>query len=900
MPEPLAPQYNPQETEAPLYRWWEEQGFFRASADSDREPFTILMPPPNVTGELHIGHALFVTLQDLLIRWKRLQGYNALWIPGTDHAGIATQMIVERELRRSEQMTRHDLGREQFLERVWAWKEQSGNRILEQIRVLGASPDWSRLYFTMDEGLSRAVVEVFVRLYEEGLIYRAHRLINWCPQDHTALSDLEVEHEEDAPAELYSFAYPLADGSGEIVVATTRPETMLGDTAVAVHPEDERYRALIGRTVRHPILKREIPIVADAELVDPEFGTGAVKITPAHDFNDFAVGQRHGLESINILQPDGTLNENAGPFAGLDRFEAREAVKARLAELGLERGSRTHTLPLGRCQRCGTVVEPYLSLQWFVEIEPLARPAREAVERGDTVFVPESWTKTYMQWMENIHDWTISRQLWWGHRIPAWYGPDGTHFVARTEEEAREQARAHYGEEVALEQDPDVLDTWFSSGLLPFTALGWPEKTKDLETFYPTSVMETGYDIIFFWVARMMMMGLHFMGEVPFRTVFLHAMVRDEKGQKMSKTRGNVVDPLDVTARYGADALRFTLAAMAAQGRNINLSISRVEGYQAFANKIWNIARFALPHLEGAPRCDPGELRDDLELADRWILSRFSRTAREMTDALDRFRFQDAAELIYGFLWGELADWYVELVKPRLYGDTGERSQAAARATLATVLDGAMRLLHPFMPFITEAVWQRLPRAEGDPPSIMIAEWPTPREEWEDEGTEARMAELQELISAVRNIRAEYGVEPGKRVPLRVSAASTELRETLQAAERAMHDLARVGDLTLDGAAGQGRGAAGEIGASAVLRSGTELFVPLGGVLDLNRETGRLREELERIGSLHTGTERKLGNEQFVSRAPAEVVEREREKLRSYAEQREKLAAKLAALEGVS
>ncbi len=893
MPEPLAPQYNPQEVEGPLYRWWEEQGFFHAPTDSEREPFTILMPPPNVTGSLHIGHALGKTLQDILIRWRRMQGYNALWIPGTDHAGIATQMIVEKELRRTEGITRHELGREEFLRRVWAWKEKYGNRILEQIRVLGASPDWDRLYFTMDEDLSRAVREVFVRLYEEGLIYRAHRLINWCPQDHTALSDLEVEHEEDAPAELYSFAYPLSDGSGEVVVATTRPETMLGDTAVAVHPEDERYRTLIGRTVRHPILEREIPIIADAELVDPEFGTGAVKITPAHDFNDFEVGQRHDLPSINILTPDAALNENAGPFAGLDRFEARGAVKERLAELGLERGNRQHTLPLGRCQRCGTVVEPYLSLQWFVDIEPLARPAREAVERGETVFVPETWTKIYMQWMENIHDWTISRQLWWGHRIPAWYGPDGASFVARSEEEAREQARAHYGEAVPLEQDPDVLDTWFSSGLLPFTTLGWPAKTKDLDTFYPTSVMETGYDIIFFWVARMMMMGIHFRGEVPFRTVFLHAMVRDEKGQKMSKTRGNVIDPLDVTAEYGADALRFTLAAMAAQGRNINLSLNRVAGYQAFTNKIWNIARFALPHLEGAPRRDPLALRDPLELADRWILSRLSRVTREMTHALERFRFQDAAELVYAFIWGELADWYLELVKPRLYGDAGAGSRTAAQVTLAVALDGAMRLLHPMMPFVTEAVWQRLPRAPADPASIMISAWPGPQAEWEDTSAEARMQELQELISAVRNIRAEYGIEPGKRVPLRVSAASAELRETLETFRRALHDLARVEELMLDGARD-------EVGASAVLRSGAELFVPLGGVLDLERETRRLREELERLAGLQQATERKLENESFVSRAPAEVVERERDKLRNYGEQREKLAAKLTGLEGRS
>jgi valyl-tRNA synthetase len=893
MAEPLAPQYDPRETEPALYRWWEERGYFRADPGSGREPFTVLMPPPNVTGDLHVGHALFVTLQDLMIRWKRMQGFEALWIPGTDHAGIATQMVVERELRKNEGLSRHDLGREEFLKRVWEWKERSGGRIMEQIRVLGASPDWHRLFFTMDEPRSAAVREVFVRLYEEGLIYRDHRLINWCPQDRTALSDLEVEHEENAKGELYSFAYPLADGSGEITVATTRPETMLGDTAIAVHPEDERYRHLIGRTVRHPFVDREFPIVADAELVDPEFGTGAVKITPAHDFNDFEVGRRHELAAVNLLNPDGTLNENAGPFAGMDRFEARRAVKERLAHLGLERRVREYELPLGRCQRCGTVVEPYLSLQWFVRIEPLARPAIEAVERGETVFVPDTWTKTYMQWMENIHDWTISRQLWWGHRIPAWYGPDGHHFVARSEEDASALAREHYGEDVALEQDPDVLDTWFSSGLLPFTALGWPERTPELERFYPTTVMETGFDIIFFWVARMMMMGIHFMDRVPFQTVFLHAMVRDEKGRKMSKTYGNVIDPLDVTGEYGADALRFALASMAGQGRNINLSLSRVAGYQAFTNKIWNIARFALPHVEGEARIEPEAVAADLELADRWILSRLERTRREATESLDRFRFHDAAETVYQFIWGELADWYLELVKPRLYGDAGEASQAAARATLCAVIDDAMRLLHPVMPFVTEAVWQRLPKHEGEAESLMVAAWPEPRPARENAAVEASLAEIQELIGAVRNLRAEYGIPPGTRVPLRLAGLSDETRGAIEGARRAMQDLARVGDLEY-------RGADGEIGASAVLRSGAQLFIPLADVLDLDRERARLREELERVGRMHRATEGKLGNEQFVSRAPAEVVEREREKLASFAEQRTKLEGNLRALEGAA
>lgn len=889
MSEALPPQYDPQETEARLYRWWESRGFFRADAESAEPPFTIIMPPPNVTGSLHVGHALGMTLQDVLIRWKRMSGCNALWVPGTDHAGIATQMVVERELRERDGISRHDIGRQEFLRRVWEWKEAYGSRITRQIRALGASADWSREYFTMDGPRSRAVAEAFVRLYEQGLIYRADRLINWCPQDRTALSDLEVEHEEGARGELFRFAYPLSDGSGEIVVATTRAETMLGDTAIAVHPDDARYRDLVGRRVRHPILDREIPVIADEILVDPQFGTGAVKVTPAHDFNDFEVGQRHHLPSINLLEPDGTLNGNAGPFAGLDRFRARDAVKERLAELGLARGSEEHTLALGRCQRCGSVVEPYLSLQWWVRIAPLAERAIRAVRKEDTQFVPESWTRTYMQWMENIHDWTISRQLWWGHRIPAWYGPDEQVFVARTADGAAALASAHYGREVELRQDPDVLDTWFSSGLLPFSALGWPDDTADLRTFYPTAVMETGFDIIFFWVARMLMLGLHFEDEVPFRVVFLHAMVRDEHGNKMSKTRGNVIDPLDVTAEYGADALRFALASMAGQGRDINLALSRVAGYQAFANKVWNAARFALMNLEGAARGEVEQVEAELELADRWILSRRSRAVREVTGALERFRFQDAAMRVYAFVWEDLAPWYLEVVKPRLRGDEGEGSRDAARAVLTRVLDDALRLLHPFMPFVTEEIWQRLPRRPGDPEALMIAPWPQPRPEWEDTAAEADFAELQAVIGAVRNVRAEYDVRPGAYLPLRVSGATPALGATLTANQAALRDLARVEEVRFAG--GQG-----EAGATSVLPSGTVVFVPLAGAIDLDRERERLAEEMARLDGQLRGTEAKLANAAFVTRAPAEVVDRERDKLASYAEQKSKVAAKLASL----
>ncbi|HET6440512.1 MAG TPA: valine--tRNA ligase, partial [Anaeromyxobacter sp.] len=625
----LAKGYAHREVEARWYAFWKARGYFHGDErDQTRPPFSIVLPPPNVTGSLHLGHALTATLQDILIRWKRMSGFNTLWLPGTDHAGIATQMIVEKELQRTEHKSRHDLGREEFLRRVWQWKERFGSRIGEQHQALGASLDWERERFTMDEGLSRAVREVFVRLHEEGLIYREMKLINWCPRCHTALSDLEVSYEEGHKGELWSFAYPLADGSGEIVVATTRPETMLGDTAVAVHPEDERYRALLGKSVRHPLVDRTLPIIGDAILVDPAVGTGAVKVTPAHDFNDFEVGKRHQLELVTVIGPDGKMNQHAGPVAGLDRFAARKEVKRLLAERGLDRGSQPHVLPLGRCQRCETVLEPLLSNQWFVKIEPLARPAIQAVEEGKTRFIPEQWTNTYLSWMRNIHDWCISRQLWWGHQIPAWYCANGHVTVAR---QAPDRC-ATCGKD-ALRQDEDVLDTWFSSGLWPFSTMGWPDETATLRAFYPTSVMETGHDIIFFWVARMMMMGLHFMGEVPFRTVYLHPMVRDEKGQKMSKTKGNVIDPLVITEQHGADALRFTLAALTAQGRDIKLARERIDGYRAFANKIWNASRFALMNLAGYEEGggDLGTL--DLSPADRWILARLQRAVNEVVEA---------------------------------------------------------------------------------------------------------------------------------------------------------------------------------------------------------------------------------------------------------------------------
>ena len=883
--EPLAKGYEHREVEARWYPFWLERGYFHGDEhDRTRPPFSIVLPPPNVTGSLHLGHALTATLQDVLIRWKRMSGFNTLWLPGTDHAGIATQMIVEKELKRSEGKSRHDLGRAAFLERVWAWKERYGSRIGEQHKALGASLDWERERFTMDEGLSRAVREVFVRLHEEGLIYREKKLINWCPDCHTALSDLEVEQKEAEAGELWSFAYPLADGSGEIVVATTRPETMLGDTAVAVHPDDERYRGIVGKKVRHPILGREIPIIADAILVDPKFGTGAVKVTPAHDFNDFEVGKRHGLEQITVIGPDGRMTENAGPLAGKDRFEARKEVKALLASMGLDRGTKPHLLAIGRCQRSQTILEPLLSDQWYVRIEPLARPAIEAVEQGRTRFIPEQWTNTYMMWMRNIHDWCISRQLWWGHQIPAWYCPDGHVTVAR---EAPERcATCGKGE---LRQDEDVLDTWFSSALWPFSTMGWPDRTETLATFYPTSVMETGHDIIFFWVARMMMMGLHFMGEVPFRTVYLHPMVRDEKGQKMSKTKGNVIDPLVITEQYGADALRFTLAALTAQGRDIKLAKDRIDGYRAFANKLWNATRFALMNLEGYVH----EERDPASLArtpaDRWILARTQRAVNDTVAALEAFRFNEAAGTVYQFVWHELCDWYIELAKEALYGDDAEKKRAA-QATLTTSLQTALRLLHPFMPFITEELWHVLRaqvRADAWPDSVLAAEYP--RAGAVDDAADRGFGPVIGIVDAIRNIRGEMNI-PFKAVldDVEIGALDREAVATVREELGRVHRLANVsGARVLDA----GRAPARR-GASAVaVGAGFEVRVGLAGAVDLAAEAVRISKEIAKIENDVAGLEQKLANPSFVAKAPAEVVEKDRARLAELVEKKRKLEA---------
>ncbi len=889
--------YEPAQVEARWAAFWEEHGLFHAEDKSDKPAFSIVLPPPNVTGSLHIGHALTATLQDVLIRWKRMSGFNACWLPGIDHAGIATQMVVERELQKKEGKSRHDLGREEFLKRVWAWKEQSGGRIAQQHRALGASLDWARERFTMDEQSSKAVREAFVRLFEDGLLYRAERLINWCPRCRTALSDLEVEHEEGHKAELYKFAYPLEDGSAEIIVATTRPETMLGDTAVAVHPDDPRYAGMIGKNVRHPITGRLFPIIADGELVDPKFGTGAVKVTPAHSFEDFESGKRHNLPMLNILNLDGTLNKEAGPFEGQDRIKVRAALKARLAELGLERGSDPHLLALGKCQRCDNVVEPMLSKQWFVKTRPLADAVIAAVEDKQIKFVPDQWEAEFFRWMRNIHDWCVSRQLWWGHQIPAWYCV--TNHVTVSRETPLVCATCGAGN---LRQDDDVLDTWFSSGLWPFSTFGWPNMTDALATFYPNAVMETGFDILFFWVARMAMMGLYFLKEVPFKTVFLHAMVRDEKGEKMSKTRGNVIDPLDITQQHGADALRFTLASMAAQGRDIKLAVDRIVSSKAFANKIWNASRFILSY---ANDLNPNDLPGPETVYDRWILSRLSRCADATNAALTEFRFSDAALGIYRFVWGELCDWAIELSKPALYagrtrdadGNVDESIPAtpeqetlrrAAAASLLRALDGALKLLHPFMPFVTEEIWQRLPKASGAPVSIMVSAFPgstVAGASFFDAEAEREMDIVSRAIDGARSVRGEVALPPNQRVPIVLLPHDESVRALLEKHARAFQQLANAASVELRNA-GSPRPAQ-----SAVhVEPEVEVHLPLAGLIDFAEEHKRVDKEILRIEGELAGLSKRLDNASFVARAPPEVVEKDRARADELRGKKEKLA----------
>jgi valyl-tRNA synthetase len=888
MTEPLAPQYNPSAIESALYAWWEERGFFLPDpADSrpgSKPPYVIMMPPPNVTAALHMGHGLNNTVQDVLIRFERMRGRAALWLPGTDHAGIATQNVVERILA-AEGQTRFDVGRDAFVERVWTYVRETGAAILTQLRAIGCSADWTRAYFTLDEGLSHAVREAFVRLYDEGLIYRGQYIINWCPRCLTALSNEEVEKEE-VDGRLWHLRYPFADGSGHVTVATTRPETMLGDTAVAVHPEDERYRGMIGREVRLPIADRLIPIVGD-EAVDPAFGSGAVKVTPAHDPADFEIGRRHDLPSIDIFTPDARIGLT-GPerFQGLDRFEARRAVAAELEAAGLLEKAEPHRHAVGHCYRCHTVVEPRLSDQWFVKMAPLARPALDAYRDGTLRFIPERRGDDYAGWLEGIRDWCISRQLWWGHRIPVWYcRTDGCGLMSVSREDLA-VCPACGGE---VHQDDDVLDTWFSSWLVPFSSLGWPERTHDLARFYPGHTIVSAPEIIFFWVSRMLMAGLHFMGEAPFTSIYLHGTVRDTLHRKMSKSLGNGIDPLEVVKLYGADALRYSLISGMAVGTDVILDPRDLEASFAparnFANKLWNAGRFILSNLDGPTRplagAHPDVVRpEELSLADRWIIGRCDATVREATDAYERFRLNEAAAAVYHFVWSDLADWYIEQIKPRLYGD--QPGGDVARAVALKTFDVGLRLLHPVMPFITEALWTRFPGRPAEA-SISVAPWPGPDERAVDPEALRDFGLVQELVGAVRTIRAEYSIQPGQ--PVRAVVGNGSAGSALQRERLTVTRLAKVSELVFGEIAER-------IGGHAVLSDGTPVFVPLGDAIDVDRECSRLAAEVVRLDQLVASQEKKLGNDQFVSRAPADVVAREREKLTAWREQRGVLARK--------
>ncbi len=853
--------YDPNLVEDKWYRFWEEQDCFAGRTDVDRPPFSMVIPPPNVTGSLHMGHALNNTLQDILARYRRLKGDNVLWMPGTDHAGIATQNVVERQLH-EEGLDRHQLGREKFIERVWKWRRESGRTILNQLRRLGASCDWKRERFTMDEGLSQAVREVFVTLYEDGLIYQGDYITNWCPRCHTALSDLEVEYEEHEGS-LWELKYPLADGSGEVIVATTRPETMLGDTAVAVNPDDERYRDLIGTEVILPLMNRRIPIIADA-YVDKEFGSGAVKITPAHDPNDFNIGQRHQLPSIKIMDEDGNMNENAGLYQGLSREECRRRVVEDLENQGLLNRVLAYGHNVGHCYRCRCVIEPYLSNQWFVKIKPLAEEAIAAVREGRTRIVPASWEKTYFNWMENIRDWCISRQIWWGHRIPAWYCREcGEITVARLDPD-----RCPHCGSTSLEQETDVLDTWFSSALWPFSTMGWPEKTKELEIFYPTSVLVTGFDILFFWVARMMMMGLKFMGDVPFRDVYIHALVRDEHGQKMSKSRGNVIDPLVMIDKYGTDALRFTLTAFAAQGRDVNMSEARISGYRNFCNKIWNAARFALMNLEDFQAETPIN-EDDYSLADRWIQHRLHDTIVAVDNAFTQYRFNEAAQALYQFSWHEFCDWYLELIKPDLFQDADPRRRAATQSVLLQTLSALVRLLHPIMPFITEEIWQKLPGTSG---SIMRSAFPTAETMYRQPEAVRQMELAMAVVNGIRNIRGEMGIAPSLKVEAVVRCSTAEATEEINNAAPYIRNLARLKSFNCSH---DGQPPAQ---AASALVAGMEIYVPLAGIIDFELETARLTKELGKAEKELAQVEKKLANEKFLAKAPEAVVVKEKAK----------------------
>ncbi len=867
--------YNPKGVEEKWYNYWTAGNYFVADPASGKEPYSIVIPPPNVTGSLHMGHALNATLQDILVRWKRMSGYDALWVPGMDHAGIATQNVVERQIS-GEGIDRHRLGRDAFIERVWKWKAEYGGRIIHQLRRIGASCDWTRERFTLDKGLSEAVVEVFVSLYEEGLIYRDKRLINWCPRCHTALSDIEVEHEE-YEGRLTYIKYPLEDGSGFIVVATTRPETMLGDTAVAVNPDDERYAGLIGKKVSLPLTGRSIPVIADS-AVDPEFGTGAVKVTPAHDFNDEAIAkrQRPPLEFITVIGPDGRMTASAGlKYAGMDRYECRNAVLGDLEAEGLIASQEKYSHSISQCYRCKTVIEPLSALQWYVKVGPLAAEAMKAVREEKIRIVPKTWENTYFAWMENINDWCISRQIWWGHRIPAWYCEDcGEVIVSR---ESPSKCTKCSG---PLRQDEDVLDTWFSSALWPFSTLGWPADTPELRKYYPTSVLVTGFDIIFFWVARMIMMGLKFRKDVPFRDAYIHALVRDSSGQKMSKSKGNVVDPLVMMDKYGTDAFRFTLAAFAAQGRDVKFSEERVEGYRHFVNKLWNASRFIMLNTGdiGVPVTMSFE---GLDIGSRWILSRLAATADDIGLSLEEYRFNDAASALYRFIWHELCDWYIEMVKPVLYDEKADREKV--RKCLLYVLDTTLRLLHPFIPFVTEEIWQNIGpdggRREGE--SIAIAIYP--RALVRDEAAEGEMAIIMEAVAGIRTIRGELNLSPSLELRASVRTLTDMAEEVLK---KNLPYLRKLGRAYVTGI---GKDVKKPKGSAAAVRGYVEVYVPLEGLLNIELEIDRLRKDGSKVEESISFLSRKLLNEDFLKRAPKEVIAKEKEKYEECLRKKERI-----------
>lgn len=853
--------YDPASVEKKWYEFWEKNRYFHAEPEPGKKPFSIVIPPPNITGKLHMGHALDNTLQDILIRWHRMMGDNTLWMPGYDHAGLATQIKVEEVLKKEEGKTRFDLGREEFVKRVWAWKEEYGDRIINQLKCLGISCDWERKRFTMDEGCSRAVRETFVSLFEKGLIYKGTRITNWCVNCHTALSDIEVEH-EDTPGHLWYVRYPVVgEEDTYLTIATTRPETIPGDTAVAVNPEDERYAKLIGKTLRLPILNREIPVIADS-YVDTKFGTGAVKITPSHDPNDYEMGLRHNLPEIVVIGKDGIMTEEAGLFAGLERYECRKQIVARLKEEGYLVKIEEHSHAVGHCQRCHNIVEPLVSTQWFVKMQPLVKAAVDCVTDGRTQFVPERFTKNYTGWMENIHDWCISRQIWWGHRIPVWYCDDcGEMSASRTDLEKCPKCGSTH-----IHQDEDALDTWFSSALWPFSTMGWPDNTGLLKQFYPTSVLVTGYDIIFFWVARMLIMGMKFMKEIPFEKVFIHGLVRDSQGRKMSKSLGNGIDPLEVIEKYGADTLRFMLITGNTPGNDMRFYWERVEGTRNFANKIWNASRFALMNMEGYDK--DAELAP-YTLADKWILSRLQDTVKDVTGLLERFELGEAGRAIYDFIWSEVCDWYIEIAKPRLYNKEAAAERATAQHVLATVLVSAMKLLHPYMPFITEEIYQCLPH---EAESIMISKWPVADESLIDPEAERGMNAIMDSIKAIRNMRAEVNANPGKKIPA-IMLVSEDLREVVAHNDSYIKLLGGIDNLELRPLNGEK-----PENAMAAVVTGIEVYLPLAGLIDVEKETQRLSKELAAMEKDLKRAGGKLNNAGFLAKAPEDVIAKERAK----------------------